>query len=145
MRKSFEAMRESNQSSLAPESGIRVFDEAEGRYFRVQITGKFTKEDYKLIGQATDRQLEENDGIRVLFELINLEGWTIGAAWEDLLLSLKHYSNFERIAIVGDRKWKGSLTPLSKLFTSAEVRFFSNLELADAQRWMKEASAVSTR
>ena len=55
MRKSFEAMRESNQSSLAPESGIRVFDEAEGRYFRVQITGKFTKEDYKLIVQATDR------------------------------------------------------------------------------------------
>lgn len=135
-------MRESNQTSMAPEPSISVRQEDDGSYLRVKISGKLSKGDYNVISPAIDRQAKRNDSIRMLFELTNFEGWTLGAVWEDLMVSFKHYSKFERIAIVGDRRWKKSLTPLSKLFTGAEVRFFDNLELAEAQVWMKEDALV---
>lgn len=142
MKNAFETMRESNQTSMAPEPSISVRQEDDGNYLRVQISGKLSKGDYNVISPAIDRQAKRNETIRVLFELKNFKGWTLGAVWEDLMVSFKHYSKFERIAIVGDRRWEKSLTPLRKLFTGAEVRFFDSLELVEAQAWMKEAAVV---
>jgi hypothetical protein len=39
------------------------------------------------------------------------------AAWDDLEFGLKHYSDFERIAMVGDRKWEEWMANFCKPFT----------------------------
>ena len=40
----------------------------------------------------------------VLFE--DFHGWDLHAAWDEFKFGLKHDADFERIAMVGDRKWQ---------------------------------------
>ena len=40
---------------------------------------------------------------------------------------LMHYSNFERIAMVGDRKWEKWMPNFCERFTKAEVKYFDSV------------------
>jgi len=44
------------------------------------------------------------------------------AMWDDLKFGMRHYSDFDRIAMVGDRWWEAWLATICKPFTKARVR-----------------------
>jgi hypothetical protein len=60
------------------------------------------------------------------------------AAWEELTVGLMHYSNFERIALVGNRKWEKWMADFCKPFTKAEVKYFDTSEVDAAWKWLLE-------
>ena len=55
-----------------------------------------------------------------------------------LKFGLKHYSDFDRIAMVGDRKWEKWMVQVSKPFTKAEMRYFDASQVDDAWAWLRE-------
>ena len=76
-----------------------------GKVMEVDVTGKFTKEDYARFVPATEALLKEQGKIRILFVMHDFHGWSAGAIWEDIKFDLKHFAHIERLAIVGERKW----------------------------------------
>ena len=68
----------------------------------------------------------------------DFHGWSAGALWEDIKLDVRHFSDIERVAFVGDKKWQKGMSVFCKPFTTARIRYFDLSKLADASEWIKE-------
>ncbi len=122
---------------LAFES-IEVEELYKGRLVKIVAAGKLTRNSYDTFTPELDRLIEAHGKIRMMFEMVEFEGWTLGAAWEDLKFGCKHFNHIERIAIVGDRKWEKAMASVCKPFTRAKVRYFDVEELVVAREWIAE-------
>ncbi len=71
-------------------------------------------------------------------QLEDFHGWGLHAAWDDVCLGLKPYRDFDRIAMVGGRKWERWLAAIWKSFTTAKVRYFGVSEADAAWKWIGE-------
>ena len=88
---------------------IRV-EENEGKVLDVHVSGKLAKDDYKEFVPQVDRLIEQHGKIRVLLEMTDFRGWKAGALWEDVKFDLKHFSDIERVAMVGEKKWQKGMS-----------------------------------
>ncbi len=117
---------------------IKIEESESGKVVSLTITGKLEKEDYDFFVPETEQCIKQHGKIRMIVQLIDFHGWSVGAAWEDTKFGIKHFSDIERLAITGDRKWEKGMALFCKVFTTAKVQYFDNSELDQAQSWIKE-------
>jgi len=116
---------------------IELHEGARSGVVAVRVSGKLTKDDYKRFVPEVERLIREHGRIRVLFEMHDFQGWEMGALWEDIKFDLKHFSDIERLAMVGERKWEKGMAVFCKPFTTAEIRYFDHAEADKARRWIE--------
>lgn len=75
----------------------------------------------------------------MLVGMHEFHGWTAGALWEDIKFNLKHFTDIERLALVGERKWEASMAVFCKPFTTAMIRYFDAAKFDEAVKWIEEA------
>lgn len=118
--------------------GLTVGIERSGNQFFLSLRaiGKLSHEDYDVITPMIDAALAEVSDARIkaLVDARQLQGWEARAAWDDFKLGLKHGKEFEKIAIVGNRKWQENVSRLASWFISGDVRFFDSEE--EALDWL---------
>ena len=102
----------------------------------LKVSGKLTKEDYEIFLPELEQWIEQHGKIRIFLEMIDFHGWTVSAGWEDTKLAFKHFSDIERIALVGDSSWERGMATFCKPFTSAEVKYFEHDERDEALAWI---------
>ena len=112
-------------------------EEADGKIIEVTATAKLTRGDYETFVPAVEGLVDRHGKIRVLFEMRDFHGWTAGALWEDLKFDLRHFSDIERLAVVGDRKWEKGMATFCRPFTTAEVRYFDRADIDKAREWIQ--------
>lgn len=78
--------------------------------------------------------------LNVLFEMVDFHGWDIAVVWDDLKFDVKHFSDIERLAMVGDKKWEKALSVVSQLFTTAKIRFFDSVAMHEARAWVENSA-----
>jgi hypothetical protein len=105
-----------------------------------RISGKMTEADYRdhLVPEM-EKAMKECHKIRIVWVVEGFEGWTVGGAWEDLLLGLK-FPAVERMAMVIDESWDEWMTLLFQGFTTltgTELRFFKKERLGEAWEWIR--------
>jgi len=110
-----------------------------GKLLHVKATGKLTKETYETFVPAVDEQIKEHGKLRVLFEMHDFHGWTVGALWEDTKFDLKHWKDIERLALVGETKWEKGMAVFCRPFTLAKIKYFDHSQLEEAKTWVTEA------
>ena len=110
----------------------------------VHASGKLAKEDYLYLSPAIERLVQAHGKVRLLFDMTDFHGWEIGAAWEDLKIGLDHFSDIERMALVGEKKWQHSMAAFAKPFTKAEVRYFEHADAVHARRWVEGSKTSAT-
>ena len=95
-------------------------------FLKLKITGKLTHKDYETIIPMIDSALAEvkEPKINTLVDITELDGWEMRAAWDDFKLGLKHGSEFEKIALVGNKKWQEAISKISNWFMSGEIKYF---------------------
>jgi nucleotide-binding universal stress UspA family protein len=115
---------------------IPVFD---GNIIAVRASGQLTDADYQNFLPQLEQQIDQLGKVCLLFEFDNFSGWDIDAAKDDVKFAMKHLSDFERIAMVGDKSWEYWMALLAKPFLlSSEVRYFNRENLQDAWDWLRE-------
>ena len=78
--------------------------------------------------------------VRLLVVLEGFEGWDSRSSnWSDLTFYVKHGDRLERIAIVGDERWRDH----ALMFAAADLRrgpveFFAIGAMSDARAWLSE-------
>jgi hypothetical protein len=117
---------------------VELQELANGKVVKITASGKLTKASYDFFIPELDNLVEKHGKIRLLFEMIEFQGWTLGAAWEDLKFGCQHFNDIERIAIVGDRRWEKAMVALCRPFTRARIRYFDIDDLHDANDWILE-------
>lgn len=105
--------------------------------------GKVSKADYEqvLIPEFDDR-LRRHKKVRIYFEIpADLEGFDIGAVWEDQKVGFEHFFDWERCAVVTDVGWAKHIGKFSELFGflwPGQYRTFSQSDAAQARQWIAE-------
>jgi hypothetical protein len=118
---------------------IQVNEEHGGKLLAVHVSGKLAKSDYEHFVPEFERLVSLIGKLRVLFDMTSFHGWEAGALWEDIKFNFKHFSDIERLAMVGDKKWEHGMATFCKPFTKAKIRYFDHDEAAAARQWLSEA------
>jgi hypothetical protein len=103
------------------------------------LSGKLHDEDYRIFVPAVEAALAGRDKLSLFARFEDFHGWDLHAAWDDFKFGVKHYAGFERIALVGDRRWEEWMAAFCKPFTRAEVRYFNADEAEAAWAWLRKA------
>jgi hypothetical protein len=117
---------------------IQLTEKNGGKLLEVRVSGKLAHEDYQHFVPEFERLVKQNSKIRVLFEMVDFNGWEASALWDDIKFDLKHFSDIERLAMVGDKKWEKGMSAFCKPFTTAKIHYFENAAIADAQAWLEQ-------
>jgi hypothetical protein len=109
----------------------------------LKLSGKLHDDDYKQFVPVMETLLTVEGKVRLFVQFEGFHGWDLHAAWDDLKFGLKHYSGFERIAMVGDGKWEKWMASFCRPFTNAEVKYFDRSEIDAAWKWLREEDEVN--
>ncbi len=104
----------------------------------LKLSGKLHDEDYLRFVPLIESILTAEGKLRLFVQFDEFQGWDMHAAWDDFKFALKHYSDFERIVMVGDRRWEKWMTSVCRPFTKATVKYFDRAEVDAAWKWLRE-------
>lgn len=116
---------------------IQINEKDKGNVVEVAVSGKIVHEDYAHFVPGFERLIKQHGKIRILFYMVDLHGWTAGALWDDIKFDPKHFSDIERLAMVGDKKWEKAMSVFCRPFTTATIRYFELNEIDEARAWLK--------
>ena len=117
---------------------IETIETGSPKVLGLKLCGKLHDEDYKQFVPNWETILTAQGKVRAFVEFEDFQGWDLHAALDDLKFGLKHYSDFERMAMVGDRKWEKWMAGFCKPFTKAKVKYFDKSEVDAAWKWLQE-------
>ena len=108
-----------------------------GNVVRLEIGGRLTRAEFARSEADLARQLEHTHTAKLLCIVHGFEGWESRSDWNDLSFYMKHGDAIERIAIVGDERWRSELL----MFAAADLRrapveFFAEHDVAAARSWL---------
>jgi hypothetical protein len=108
-----------------------------GKVLEVQVTGKLVHEDYRQFVPEFEQLVKRHGKIRVLFEMVDFHGWEGAVLWDDIKFDFHHFSDIDRLAMVGDRKWEKGMSLFCRPFTMAKIRYFDRTAIAEAKSWVE--------
>lgn len=95
------------------------------------------REDYAdVLVPAIDRAVAEHGKIRLVYVLGHeFDEYESDAVWQDLKLGTRHFTSFERIAVVTDAGWAGPAIKMFSVLWPGQARAFKLADLESAKRW----------
>jgi hypothetical protein len=105
----------------------------------VKAIGTVTKADYEqVIDPIVEQARREGSRLRFIYQFgPEFDGFSPGAAWEDLRIGLSALRLFEGCAVVTDIGWIREAMKLAGFFMPCPVRVFDNAELDVAAAWLE--------
>ena len=101
-------------------------------FIEIAMIGKLKHEDYQLFVPTIDKALKSAKGLEVdiLVDMKGFKGWEFLAAWDDFKFGVKHRSAFDKMAIIGNKKWEEASTAMMSHLMTGESKFFKEREKA---------------
>ncbi|MEN8260763.1 MAG: universal stress protein [Pseudomonadota bacterium] len=110
----------------------------EERILVFAVTGKLTHRDCRDLLVRLNALPKEPGARSLLLDLEAFKGWEAEAAWDTLSLGVAHLKDFERIAIIGDKGWKGWMMHLARLLLAGQSRYFQHDQAKEVWEWLRK-------
>lgn len=104
----------------------------------IRATGAVTKQDLdEVLKPALDALYNRTGKINYLLLLeTNVSNFTLGAWIDDMILGLKHFTHWNRIAIVTNEKLVEKFSDAFTFMVPGQSKGFTLSELVDAKEWV---------
>ena len=101
-------------------------------FIEISMIGKLKHEDYQLFVPMIDKALKGAKGLEVdmLVDMRGFKGWEFLAAWDDFKFGVKHRNAFDKMAIIGNKKWEEASTAMMSHLMRGKSKFFKEREKA---------------
>jgi hypothetical protein len=110
-----------------------------GNLFRIHISGVLRQAELGDVQAVAAQEITRLGRITLLFVLKQFRGWERGADWGDLAFYADHDKDIDKIAIVGDEKWRDhGLAFAGAGIRKGAVQFYPPAESAQARAWLLE-------
>ncbi|HEY7660794.1 MAG TPA: STAS/SEC14 domain-containing protein [Actinomycetota bacterium] len=116
---------------------IEPIDGAPSGILAFKAVGTVEASDYEgVLTPAIEAAIAEHGKVRLVYELgPEYEGYSAGAAWDDLKLWMPHLSTWERCAVVTDHTMMADAIRLFRPIMPGDIKVFPVSELDDALTW----------
>jgi len=106
----------------------------------VSAHGEVTGADYEtVLVPAIEARTAGHRRLRLLYELgPDFDGYTGAAAWEDAKVGMRHFTSFDRIAVVTDVEWVARMVRAFGFVLPGDVRVYGNAGASQARSWICE-------
>lgn len=105
----------------------------------LRLNGRLVHDDYEEFVPKLEAEIARHGAIRCLIDIVDLEGITLRAVWDEIRFDLKHADDVTRCAVVGDRRWESWATSAVRpIFRKAHVRYFERADYEEALAWVRE-------
>jgi hypothetical protein len=109
----------------------------DGNVYRLDIRGTLHSRDFRECQDALAAEMGRVGTVRLLILLDGFDGWAPGDDWRDLSFYAQRGDAIDRIAIVGEERWRSEALMFAGTdLRKAPVEFFSNGRLAAARDWL---------
>ena len=124
---------------------LKLIDGLPPTVLEVEASGKVTHEDYINILIPNAEAMLAKGPIRMLYVIGgDVTGYELEALWDDGAFGVKHWHDFNRIAVVADHVWLRAAVTMFRPFFPHEVRLFRLSDLAAAKAWITGAEDASS-
>lgn len=106
----------------------------------IHATGEVTKDDYdKILVPKIDELAKRQGEINYLLVLeTDVTNFSLGSWWGDLKLGLKHFTQWNKIAVVTNERGVEWFSDIFRFFIPGKSRGFPLNELDEAIKWISE-------
>jgi hypothetical protein len=106
--------------------------------YRLDVHGWLRREELDRCQDALIGEIRRIGPVRLLFVLDGFEGWqSPDSDWRDLTFYVKYGDSIERIAIVGDERWRSETLMFAGAdLRTAPVEFFTDDNTEGARAWL---------
>jgi len=105
--------------------------------FMVIVTGTLTESELTKVQQEATEAMTKLERIRFVVVAEDFRGWQKGDDWSDLTFQFENDGKIERMALVGDRKWKELvLAFVGQGFRDFPIEYFESGQMAKARTWV---------
>jgi hypothetical protein len=110
---------------------------AGGNTYLARATGLLNPREFAEAQSVAARGIEHSGPLRLLFLLEGFDGWARELGWDDLSFYAAHGKDIEKIAIVGDDKWRDEAMMFAGAgLRKAPVQYFTPEQSAAARTWL---------
>jgi SpoIIAA-like len=108
----------------------------------VECKGLVTRKDYEeVLIPAVERVFKNQQKVKFYYELgPEFAGLEPGAVWEDVKETIRHFGQWEKMAVVTDVEWMKRLVSGFGSIMPGEVRAFPYSERTSARAWVLVSS-----
>ena len=112
--------------------GIAIKRNKKKLFIELTMLGKLTHEDYQVFVPMIDKALKKAKGLEtdLLVDMKKLKGWEFLAAWDDFKFGVKHRKAFDKVAIIGSKKWEEQSVAMMSHLMKGKTKFFKEREKA---------------
>ncbi len=111
----------------------------EGEVVTARLIGSLEASAYERAEAEIDALFSHSDGVRLLLDLRDFDGWAgLGALGHHLGLIRDHRRSLRRVAVVGDAAWQRLAERLVSPVLPAEARFFPAADEPLARTWLRQ-------
>lgn len=105
-----------------------------------RASGKVTATDYeRVLVPDIEAAFTLNRKLRLLYHVSpDFTGFDPGAMWEDAMLGFRHFSGWDRVALVTDVQWLRVASLAMGFAIPAHFKLFHNIEFDQAVAWISE-------
>jgi SpoIIAA-like len=115
---------------------VEIID-ALGKVLQVKLRGLLKKSDHERIIQIAKEAIAREGKIKALIIAEAFEGWERSGDWGDVTFMTEEGQHIEKMAIVGDEKWRDdALAFTAKGFRPTAIEFFPPSHLNEARIWL---------
>ena len=111
--------------------------EGAGKVYSLHAEGVLRDADYEALTPKLDALIEKHGALRLMCDISDVEGMEPKALWDDFVLGVRHWNDFERVAVVGDARWQEVMTKAGDTLTRGEMHYFDVGEKGNAMNWLK--------
>jgi hypothetical protein len=115
---------------------VEIID-ASGKLLQLKVRGMLKKTDHERLIQIAKGAIAREGKIRALIVAEDFKGWERHEDWGDVSFMMEEGQHIEKMAIVGDEKWKDdALAFTAKGFRPTDIEFFPVSRLNEARTWL---------
>ncbi len=116
---------------------LKLIEDLPSDALGVEAVGKVTHEDYRTVLIPAAEAMFAKGRIKMLFVAgPAFTGYALEAMWDDAAFGLKHWSQFDDIAIVTDHPWLRSAVTMFRPFFPGQIRLFKYSDITAAKNWI---------
>jgi hypothetical protein len=119
---------------------LELMTEMPAHVVGIHATGDVTKDDYeKVLVPKIDELAKRQGDINYLLVLdTDVQNFSAASWLEDFKLGIKHFTHWNRIAVVTDQKGVAWFTDVFRFFIPGTAKGFTADQLDEAKKWISE-------